>query len=288
MDRAHFRAARGRALALAGAAGMLLTVLSQVAHAHGDAHEAIAALTVQLATRPHDASLYLRRGELHRLHEENTEALADFNKAAELEPGLGAVDFAKGQLFLATGQLQEALVALDRFLKANPDVGDAREARGQVLEKLNRKREAAQEYGRALEVNRTAEPELYLEHAAALAATGGVKEALASLEGGLRRLGSIVTLENAALDLEIKAGEVEAALARIERLSSAAPRKEQWLARRGEVLEGAGRTKEALEAFKAAQAAADTMPDHRRQTAAFMALSAQIESALKRLAPPSP
>jgi hypothetical protein len=50
------------------------------------------------------------------------------------------------------------------------------------------------------------EPEIFLERAAALASSGNdhLKDALLGLNEGLAKLGSVMTLELAAYDLELK------------------------------------------------------------------------------------
>src|SRR5262245_7785095 len=69
--------------------------------AHGDLHEQIAAATSQIEKNPKNAELYLKRGELHRAHEDWDAALADYERAAILNPKLIVVDLARGKVLLA-------------------------------------------------------------------------------------------------------------------------------------------------------------------------------------------
>ena len=60
------------------------------------------------------------------------------------------------------------------------------------------------------------------------------------------------------------------------RMCSRTPRKELWLARRGEVLEKAGRAAEARAAYQAALVAIDELPEQRRRTKMMTDLRADL------------
>src|SRR5437764_1158485 len=66
------------------------------AHAHGDLQPRIEALTAQIQGHPRDATLFLQRGELHRLDADAAAALADYDRAERLDPRLAAVHFWRG------------------------------------------------------------------------------------------------------------------------------------------------------------------------------------------------
>src|SRR2546428_1170647 len=100
---------------------VVFLLIERVAIAHGDLHERIAALSEQIADAPGNARLYLQRAELHRQHEDWTAALADCDKAAELDPGITDVDLLRGRTLLECGQPREALPVLERFLIKFPD-----------------------------------------------------------------------------------------------------------------------------------------------------------------------
>jgi predicted negative regulator of RcsB-dependent stress response len=58
------------------------------------------------------------------------------------------------------------------------------------------------------------------------------------------------------------------------------PRKESWLARRGDILAGAGREPEARAAYAAALAAIEALPRSARRTAAMVSLEKHVRAAL--------
>jgi len=55
------------------------------------------------------------------------------------------------------------------------------------------------------------------------------------------RVGHVVSLELPAIDLEMELGRPERALARIDALAKTGPPNPLWIARRGEILDKAGR-----------------------------------------------
>lgn len=269
---------------------LALTVLSlglpTRAQAHGDLHEMIEALSQRIEASPNDAALYLRRGELHRLHEDWLAAAADYDRASVLLPDPAAVDFARGQMLSDRGDLKAAAQAFDRFLMKAPDHAEGRAARGRVLLKLGKPLGAASDFSRAIEQSKAAPPEYYIERAQALASTGDIAGAVRGLDEGISTLGPLVTLQLPAIELELKRGETDAALRRVDALTAVAVRREGWLARRGGILEKVGRVAEAREAYAAALATIQGLPAERQLSAATLKLAGEIKTALSRLPAP--
>jgi tetratricopeptide (TPR) repeat protein len=134
------------------------------APAHGPLQEQIDALTAQIERDP-SATAYLRRGELHRLHEDWDAALADYQRAAALMPADDSVDFLRGRALLEAGKPAEAMLALDRYLARHPDHVEALVTQARTLRALGHYRAAAAEYTRAIERLPRPDPDHYLERA---------------------------------------------------------------------------------------------------------------------------
>jgi len=259
-----------------------LAVFPQFARAHEGVHEQITAITARIKRDPKNASLYLQRGELHRLHRDWNRAAADYDRASRLQPGLTIVDLARGKMLFESRRFQRAKFVLDRFIHQQPGHVEGLITRARVLGKLERRVEAAHDFTQALELAPTPEPELYLERAQVLAGDERyIQEALSGLDEGIKRLGPLVTLELAAIDLELRRNNHDAALTRLDVITAQSERKEMWLVRRGEILSAAGRNEEAREAFNAALTAIESLPPERRQTKAITALQLRARSALK-------
>lgn len=268
------------------AGALAIHLLASPASGHGDLHEQISALDRRIEAAPDRADLHLRRGDLHRAHRDWPAAMNDYDRAAHLDPGLPAVDLARGLTLLDMGSSAAARDALGRFLSRQPAHVEARVGLARSLSALGEPLAAAAEYTRAIERAARPRPEHYLERARALVQAGDVwlDEAVAALDDGARRLGSVPGLEMLAIDLELRRGRTDAALARLERLAAPAARKESWLVRRGDILEHAGRLDEARTAYRQALAAIESLPAPRRGTRASLDVEAQARSGLERLA----
>src|SRR5690349_1916537 len=89
------------------------------AFAHEGLYEQIAEVTAQIKLYPNDASLYLKRGELYRLHRNWQRAIADYRQVNRLAPELDVLGFALGRLFFEAGQFKQANKWLNRYLLHN-------------------------------------------------------------------------------------------------------------------------------------------------------------------------
>ena len=261
---------------------LCLVSLSSFVIAHEGLHEQIAALTGKIKRDPKNASLYLQRGELHRLHRDWSRASADYDRAARLKPDLKIVDLARGKMLFESGRLQRAKLTLDRFLTQQPNHFEGLLTRARVLARMGARSDAINDFTQALAVSPAPEPELYLERAQVMARDEkGINKALNSLDEGIEKLGPLVTLQLAAIDLELRIRNYNGALSRLDLIAAQSERKEAWLVRRGEILKLAGREEEARTAFNAALAAIESLPPAHRQNRTVTALQLRARSALQ-------
>jgi tetratricopeptide (TPR) repeat protein len=269
----------GAALLAAGAG-----IVPALALAHGDLHDQIANMDRQIAAQPQSAALYLRRAELHRIHREWDAADLDYAKVLALEPKHPEAAWLRARAWLEAGKSAVALPELDRYIAQFPDHASARLTRARALVAAGRNVQAAADYEAALERLPEPEPDYYLEQRNAQQAAGLSPAAqLAGIEKGLRRLGPVPSLEDAALDVEVRAKQWEAALARLDRQAAMAARKERWHYRRGLVLAQADRSQHAAAAFRASLEAIDRLPPALRSPRATAVLAEQVGQELKKL-----
>jgi len=254
-------------------------------HAHGTFHERLAAANAKIAAHPDDAILFLARAELYRDHRDFAQAMADIDRAEALDAQRPAADLLRGRVLLDSGRLEEADSALSRVLAESPEHAEALETRGAVRLALGHHLAAARDYDLAIAQQAVPQPDCYLRRARALAEAGDehLAEAIAGLDAGIARMGPVVTLEQAALELELSRGATDAALARLEGMAAPSPRKDTWLARRGQILEAAGRNAQARRSYQQALAELSQLPPTRRRSAATRDLEHQLHEALERL-----
>ncbi|HEX5886893.1 MAG TPA: tetratricopeptide repeat protein [Pyrinomonadaceae bacterium] len=272
---------RKRLIALVSVA-ICLGALPSFARAHEGLHEQIVAITAKIKRDPKNASLYLQRGELHRLHRDWARASADYDRAARLQPDLKIVDLARGKMFFESGRLQRAKFTLDRFLRNQPNHFEGLITRARVLAKLGAHSDAVNAFTQALAASPVPDPELYIERAQVLAGDEQrASEALTGLDEGIQKLGPLVTLQQAAIDLELRRRNYDGALSRVDLIAAQSERKEAWLVRRGELLKLAGRDEEARAAFNAALVAIESLPRELRQSRTVAALQLRARTALR-------
>jgi len=272
-----------RASRTATASPLLLAALlawCPPALAHGDLHDQIEAVTAQLRSRPH-AELFHKRGELRRAHGEYAAALVDYARALRLDDRLNVVYLSRGRALLEAGRAARAIASLSRFLLLHPDHEQALLLRARARAQLRRHAEAEADFAALLARAADPIPDLFLESAANLASSGQHEQALAVVEAGLGRLGALVVLEHAALELELALGRWPAALARIDRLLAAAARKESLLARKAEILELTGDAAAAAAVRSAALAQLVALPRSKREVPAMQ----RLEQALRAHGP---
>lgn len=264
---------------------LILLGSSAVGFSHGDMHGQIVEVTKQLEKEPRNAALYLKRGELYRAHGDFDSANADLDRVAALEPRMEVLPLARGRLFYEANWPQSARLALDAFLRSHTNHVEALALRARCFVKIGQRLDGVKDYTRAIQFAADPQPELYLERAQALNDEGPAyfAEAVRGLEDGMKKMGPLVTLQLYAIDLEVKQKNYDAALTRLDKAAAASPRKETWLARKGEILQTAGRTDQAIDAFQAALKAIAQLPDTRRNVPAMLELEKRIHAVLEVL-----
>lgn len=255
-----------------------LLMLSVPLLAHEGLHEQITAMTERIRAEPANAALYLKRGELYRLHQQFDLAARDYDRASALDPQLHSVDLGRGRASMAAGRITDAIAALQRYAAAEPNDPEGHTALARALVRAGRSPEAAIEYTAALRT--LPDPDIGIECAQALLAAGKSEEALHGLDDLLTRLGPVVTLQLTAIDIEVNRNDIDAALRRIDAALTTAPRTEMWLELRGDVLMCAGRAAEAREAYQAALEAIASLPPERRATRAIADRERRLRMAL--------
>ena len=253
------------------------------AMAHVAIVERITALDQHIQAAPNDPALYLKRGELHRLHRDWPTALADYDTAVVLDPENQTVHFYRGRLYLEAGDPKQARPLLDRFLAVQPNHANALLIRSRALARLGDGLAAADDLTRAIALLDPPTPEVYLERARALVAAGpdNVERALTGIDDGIARLGPLVTLIQYAIEVERAQGHHRQALARLDRLPVQINRQPTWLATRGDILRDAGEIQQAQATYRSGLEKIEAYPPARRNTRATVGLETRLRASLK-------
>jgi len=273
------------------ACGLLFLLLPLALAAH-EADQARAARLRELVhALPGDAALRFELASILALHGDWEAVLAEVDQVDQSAPGTFPTDRLRGQAWVAKERYAEAVRAFDRRLAVAPSDVAARLPRARALVRLGESARALADFRECLRLNPAPDPDLVLEVADALAAHGEPGEALLALDAAVLRLGPAPALILRAIDLELAAGRVDAALARVEVQRRAAPRPEPWMARRASVLARAGRLPDSEAAWQDLILHLDSLPPAQRSSHAMLRQREDARhalAALRAMAPPAP
>lgn len=117
----------------------------------GGANMAIREATKAIELDP-EPGAYINRGHAYLIRGRSALALADFNRAIELEPEFGPSYFNRGSALVQLGRLNEALADFDRAVELAPAFGAAYQQRGVVNYMLARYDDALNDFDRTIEL----------------------------------------------------------------------------------------------------------------------------------------
>jgi tetratricopeptide (TPR) repeat protein len=119
---------------------------------------------------PDYAEAYLNRGLAEHGASHRTEALADLDRALDLDPRLTQAYNARGQIYLENGDVQKTIRDCSKSIEVTPTL-DAYYQRGQAYEKLGEHRKAIADFDAAISEFREA-PFAYRARSAARGKAG--------------------------------------------------------------------------------------------------------------------
>ena len=251
--------------------------------AHGASHEMIGSVSREIASRPDDALLYLRRANLHLEHGDWRACLFDADEVERRQTQDLGTGLVRARALSVGGFFAEAGVALDKFLAAHPGHAAAIMELARVFRARGKKAEAAEEFARAISLAPQPEPDQVFELSALLCATGREADALAAIDRTLKATPGVPSLVECGVKIEIGLGNFDGALRRIAEATSAATIKEPLMARRAAVLAQAGRIVEAIAAWRELRARLAVLPAAERDSHAMSALSERTRHAIGAL-----
>lgn len=248
--------------------------------AHGNLHEQIEELTAQIEEQPDNAVLYVQRGLLHRSHGTYMEAVSDLQKALTIDETLEIVYIHLSQAYLQKEVADSALLHIDHYLASDPQNPTALMTKGDAYQQLGNPDLAAVTYEEAIVLKGDkAKVQDYVSWANATAQINP-QSAIQCLEKGMQQFGLLITLQELALQLEIKNALYDNAIKRINAIMKPLQRKETWLVRKAEVYEQSQQPQAAKATYREAQKAIQQLKPRLQNTDVVKALSKKIEESL--------
>ena len=245
---------------------------------HGDRNEHLAHLDAKIEANPNAVTLLLERSAAQRRLGHYEASLADLDRVLAVSPHHHQAHYLRGLTHLRSGNPSKAEVELRRYLESAPESPSGRVALAETLSEQGRFAAAGVEYTLAIAAQPTPVPDHYLARAKAYRAAGQpyLDLAVEGLDEGMSSIGPLVTLQRLAIEIELDRGHHAGAIARIDGVLAKAPRRERWLVDKGMILASIGRETEALDAFRLARAAIDSLPNRLRASPAMTALRETI------------
>jgi tetratricopeptide (TPR) repeat protein len=217
-----------------------------------------------VTARPDSPYAHLDRARVLQAKHEWDASLAAIEDAAARGADPDVVGARRASVYLDAGFPRMARIEIDRVLARRPTAYDLLYERGRAWLALGDAEAAAKDFGEAIAKGSRPSPEQVLARRDALLSIGRKRDALGALDEGMARIGPVVSLTMPAIDLELELGRYDAALARLDALAHGGAPNPLWIARRGEILEKAGRGKDARTEYAKALALLDARPPSRR------------------------
>lgn len=183
-----------------------------IASAHGDLHERIKAVTLEIQQMPDSAFLYYKRGVLYSQHEEYQNAFDDLLNAKALGYEDYKLTYSLAATLWAMESPEEGLDYIDHLLVDHPSHVKSHRLRGLILFDLKQYEAAGIAFDQVIQLANATLPENYLEAAHAWERMGDLDQAIARLESGLEELGNIPSLESQVIALHLRSGDFNSVL----------------------------------------------------------------------------
>ena len=256
--------------------GLFLSGVLSTLSAHEDLMVQIQQLTKRIEKESNNANLYVLRGQLYAQHQEHAAAISDFRKAKKLHPDLLITDLLLAKVLAAQKRPKLALSPINVFLKNQPKHLDGLLIRAGIYQQLGNNVAAQKDFEQVILQNKKVQPKHYLaivENFLSVDSTN-IAPALAWLNKGQQQFGFDIVLKQKEIDLLVEHQLYKKALQRIDELLPHFQRKEQWLFKKGQILEKDQAFEQASMQYEATLATIAQLPKRLQMTKRMLVLEA--------------
>jgi len=203
---------------------------ADVAHAEKRYDDALADYDRAIELAPGMAEAWSNRGMFHRLRGNLVRARADLDRAIELAPSHAPMHYNRALIRQLEGDLAGAISDLDVAVGLDPSLAMAWSARGHVKEALGRREEAERDLDHAIELDLRSAAALYLR-ALIRVRRGAPADALADLDRAIAVEPRFVAAYHKRAGVRAMMGDTAAALADADLAIEIEPTAESYVAR---------------------------------------------------------
>lgn len=241
-------------------------------------------ITRQISVNQSNAQLYLKRASLYLEHRDWQKSLADLDTVETLSPE-STTYFLRARIAFARENFGTARQTIDRFLNQNSEHVKGNLLRARILSATGEYDAAAESYSHCISISQRPDPEWYVERARArsFGATEELSAAISELDEGIAKFGPLVTLQIEKIQLTLMMADTAGAINQLDRLIASTPRPEQWLFRKGQLLQTIGKVEAAKSAYQASLQQVAKLPSRHRRTLAMSRLKGDCRAALTQL-----
>lgn len=254
-----------------------LSALSTQLWAHGDLHERIAKLTKQIKKSPKDPSLYFKRATLYYHHEEYKKARNDFDQSKQLGGKDKALPYWYGRVYLAMEKPDSGILHLQPYIQNNGQDVNAHRVLAKLYVAKKDWANATIHFRSLIDHADPILPENYLELTHSLQEQKDYETALKTLQEAQTKLGELVVIQNALVDLYVEVGDYETAVDIYDQRIAKATRREKLYYQAATLLYEGNMWKYANDYLHKAEEEWDDLPTRIKNTKAMQKLKQEMD-----------
>ncbi len=253
--------------------------------AHGELDLQIERVSKRIEKEPHNAILYIKRGQLYAQHKEPKAAKQDYFQARDLDNKLLITDLLLARLLAENNDANSALVYVNLFLKNHPNHSIALITRAKIHQQIRQPDLCQKDLEKALAHLSEPNPSHFISisEAVLLADDSNITDALSWLKKGEEKFGFDIVLKSKEVDLYVQSKQYENAILTIDKILENFQRKEKWLYQKAIIYEESGKIEQAKIHYGATLEAINELPKRIQMTAKIIELEVNSLKRIDRL-----
>ncbi|NNF22709.1 MAG: hypothetical protein HKN67_12265 [Saprospiraceae bacterium] len=194
----------------------------------------------KIKENPANPENYFLRGVQYQSHGDFNEAKIDFLKVLSLQQDHQSVYYHLGTLYLENNLLDSALIYTNKYIEMNPGVEKGYECRANIYHEGENYELARRDYLKAIQIVPEQTIEMYFALSHNEMAAGDIEAAKSVLQDGMNKLGRIIPLRKALIDIAVNEKSWEEAHVLLDEIIQEMQRKETWYLLKAETYQAAG------------------------------------------------